>query len=144
VRLLGVVLMAIAVAEFLQKRFVALRIPERSGSIFGLVGGVLAGAFNVGGPPVVVYAYSMRWSKVETVAILQTVFLSGGLVRNLLMMQAGEYNASLLTLVAWSLPASILAVWLGKLTLDRLPRSALKAFVFLLIFVIGLRYAILG
>jgi uncharacterized membrane protein YfcA len=144
VRLLGVVLMGIAVAEFLQKRFAALRIPERSGSIFGLVGGVLAGAFNVGGPPVVVYAYSMRWSKVETVAILQTVFLSGGLVRNLLMMQAGEYNASLLTLVAWSLPASILAVWLGKLTLDRLPRSALKAFVFLLIFVIGLRYAILG
>lgn len=144
VRLLGVVLMGIAVAEFLQKRFVALQIPERSGSVFGLIGGILAGAFNVGGPPVVVYAYSMRWSKVETVAILQTVFLSGGLVRNLLMMQAGEYNAPLLALVAWSLPASILAVWLGKLTLDRLPRSALKALVFLLIFVIGLRYTILG
>jgi len=60
------------------------------------------------------------------------------------MMGAGEYKAPLLTLVAWSLPASILAVWLGKLTLDRLPQAALKAFVFFLIFVIGLRYLIAG
>jgi len=43
VRLLGVVLMLIAAAEFLQKRFVSLRIPERSGSVFGLIGGILAG-----------------------------------------------------------------------------------------------------
>lgn len=144
VRLLGVVLMLIALAEFLQSRFSKLAVPERAGGFFGLIGGVLAGAFNVGGPPVVVYAYSMKWSKVETVAILQTVFISGGIVRNLLMMRAGEYHMDLIRLVAWSLPASAFAVWLGKLTLDRLPPSSLKAFVFALIFIIGLRYAILA
>lgn len=144
VRLLGVVLMAIAGTEFLQKRFVRFQFPEKTGGLFGFLGGLLAGSFNVGGPPVVVFAYSMRWSKVETVAILQTVFIFGGLVRNSLMFQAGEFHPEILRLVAWSLPASVLAVWLGKRTLDRLPQSHLKAFVFVLIFLIGLRYVLFG
>ena len=144
VRSLGVILMLISVAEFFQTRFAKFVIPERSGVFFGLFGGVLAGAFNVGGPPVVAFAYSMRWSKIETVAILQTVFITGGLVRNVLMIHAGDYDADLLRLMAVSLPASILAVWLGKITLDRLPQNVLKAFVFGLIFLIGLRYLVLG
>jgi uncharacterized protein len=144
VRLLGVVLMSIAVTEFLQKRFIRFHLPEKTGGFFGFFGGILAGSFNVGGPPVVVFAYSMRWSKVETVAVLQTVFIIGGLVRNILMFQAGEYYADILRLVAWSLPASAFAVWLGKITLDRLPQASLKAFVFVLIFLIGLRYALFG
>ncbi len=143
VRLLGVILMAISVTEFLQKRFIRIHFPEKSGGLFGFLGGILAGSFNVGGPPVVVFAYSMRWSKVETVAVLQTVFIFGGLVRNVLMFQAGEFHPEILLLVAWSLPTSALAVWLGKMTLDRLPQAQLKAFVFVLIFLIGLRYAFL-
>jgi uncharacterized membrane protein YfcA len=86
----------------------------------------------------------MKWSKVETVAILQTVFISGGLVRNLLMVQSGEFSTELVRLVAFSLPPSILAVWLGKITLDRLPQNVLKVFVFGLIFLIGLHYLAFG
>ena len=59
IRLLGIVLMGIALSEFLQTRFSRLPVPGHSGSLFGFVGGILAGAFNVGGPPVVVFAYSM-------------------------------------------------------------------------------------
>ena len=144
IRLLGIVLMGIALSEFLQTRFSRLPVPGNSGSLFGFVGGILAGAFNVGGPPVVVFAYSMKWSKVETVAILQTVFICGGIVRNGIMFREGELHPELLLLVAWSLPTAALAVWLGKLTLDRLPQASLKALAFALIFVIGLRYTVFG
>lgn len=144
VRLLGIVLMLIAIGEFMQKRFARLAIPEKAGGPLSFLGGVLAGAFNVGGPPIVVYAYSRPWSKVEIVAILQTVFVAGGLTRNALMLHSGEYTAELLRLVAWSLPTAAVAVWLGKLTLDRLPQLLLKRVVFALIFAIGLKYVVLG
>ncbi|MEM1443735.1 MAG: sulfite exporter TauE/SafE family protein [Verrucomicrobiota bacterium] len=141
VRCLGVTLMLIALLEFFQTRYRDFwRPPEKSAGIFGLVGGVITGAFNVGGPPIVVYAYSRSWSKTETVAILQTVFISGSLTRNALMFQNGELTRDLLMLVLFTFPATLLGVWLGKKTLDRLPQERLRQVVFALIFVIGLNY----
>ena len=141
VRCLGVTLMLIALMEFFQSRFRdQWQLPEKSAGIFGLIGGVITGAFNVGGPPVVVYAYSRSWTKTETVAILQTVFLSGSITRNALMFQNGEYTRELLLLVLYTFPAALLGVWLGKKTLDHLPQERLRQIVFALIFVIGLNY----
>ena len=60
------------------------------------------------------------------------------------MFREGELHPELLLLVACSLPTAALAVWLGKLTLDRLPQASLKALAFALIFVIGLRYTVFG
>ena len=140
IQLLGATLMVIAAAEFLQGRIAKLYIPEKAGGLMGMLGGILAGAFNVGGPPIVVYAYSRDWTKVEVVAILQTAFLAGGLTRNLLMLGTGEVTSDLLILAAWTVPTAIFAVWLGKLTLDRLPQLLLRRFVFALIFLIGLSY----
>lgn len=144
IRVLGAVLILITLAEFLQNRIKRLTIPEKSGTAFGLVGGVLAGSFNVGGPPLVVYAYSRGWPKVTSVAVLQTAFLAGGVVRNSLVAGAGDFTPSLLKLIAFSMPTAIFAVWLGKKTLDRMPRDQLKKIVFGMIFLIGLRYLILG
>ncbi|MDF1659901.1 MAG: sulfite exporter TauE/SafE family protein [Verrucomicrobiales bacterium] len=143
VRILGITLMLIALAEFLQSRYEGKRkLPEKSAGIFGLIGGVITGAFNVGGPPVVIYAYSRPWSKTETVAILQSVFLTGSITRNALMWQAGEFTKDLLFLVLCSIPTALIGIWLGKKTLDRLPQVWLRRTVFGLIFVIGLKYVI--
>ena len=133
--------MLIALTEFFQTRYKGTRkLPENSGVFFGLIGGVITGAFNVGGPPIVIYAYSRPWSKTETVAILQSVFLTGSITRNALMWQAGEYTPDLLMLVLSSIPAALVGIWIGKKTLDRLPQLWLRRVVFALIFVIGLNY----
>jgi len=144
IRILGLVLIIITVAEFLQNRIKRLAIPEKSGTAFGFVGGVLAGSFNVGGPPLVVYAYSRGWAKVTSVAVLQTAFLAGGIIRNGFVAGTGEFTPALLKMIAISMPTAVLAVWLGKKTLDRMPRDQLKKVVFGMIFLIGLRYLILG
>lgn len=144
VRVLGIILILIALAEFLSDRISQWKIPRKAGAGFGLVGGILAGAYNVGGPPVVAYVYSRSWTKVEMIATLQAVFVAGVVVRNLLMLGNGDFTPRLLTLVGVSLPAAALAVWLGKLTLDRLPLPALKKFVFTFILLIGLKYLALG
>ena len=54
-----------------------------------------------------------------------------------------EFTLSPLEMV-FAFGALVLAVWLGKITLDRLPLALLRQIVFSLIFLIGLKYAIFG
>lgn len=123
---------------------VAHALPAWSVWPLGLIGGLLGGAFNVAGPPVVAYAYSQPWSKTQTVAVLQTVFLICGLLRNGLMAASGDYTLQLFKWIAWSLPPALLAIWLGKLLLDRLPKDLLKVAVFTFILAMGVKYLVWG
>ncbi len=166
IRVLGVILITVAVIDlrisalkFFRTRFgkdsTRIRstitaneeirtLPTWSVWPLGMIGGLLGGAFNVSGPPAVAYAYSQPWSKLQTVAVLQTVFLIAGLFRNGLMLAAGDYNAQLLRWVACSIPAALLAIWLGKKLLDRLPKNLLKLMVFTFILVMGVKYLVAG
>lgn len=119
-------------------------LPKWSVWPLGMIGGLLGGAFNVSGPPAVAYVYSQPWSKLQTVAVLQTVFLIAGLFRNGLMIAAGDYNAQLMRWVACSIPTALLAIWLGKKLLDRLPKNLLKLMVFTFILVMGVKYLVAG
>ena len=104
--------------------------PKAMGIPICFGGGILGGAFNVGGPPIVAYVYSQNWSKTKTVALLQTVFFSSGIVRNGLMWFEGDTTFKLLSLVFFSLPFVLIGIWLGKIVLERTPLHWLKRIVF--------------
>jgi len=143
IRVLGAVLALIALSEFFNGPWRRGALPKAAAFPVALLGGTIGGAFNVGGPPLVLYAYSQPWPKVQAVAVLQAVFLAGGLMRNGLMIANGEYSRDLFLLAATGLVPAALAIWAGKLTLDRLPQALLKRIVFAFILVLGLRYLIL-
>ncbi len=65
IRTLGIVLILIALSEFSGKRLRSISLPERSAIPIGIAGGILGGAFNVGGPPMVVYTYSQNLSLIH-------------------------------------------------------------------------------
>ncbi len=145
IRILGIVLAAIALFELAKDRLArGFQWPERSGLPVGIFAGVLGGAFNVGGPPVVAYIYSRNWSKVQSVAVMQIVFLASGLFRSVLMVGSGDYSSRILLMGACSIVPAIFATWLGKKTLDRIPTERLRVVVFSLILLIGLRYLVFG
>lgn len=144
VRVLGAVLVALALLELAGSKLRGLSMPSWTAAPFGLGGGLLAGAFNVGGPPVVVFAYSQDWSKTRIVSVLQAVFIGGGLCRNGLMIAHGEYTLRLLGLVAIAVPPALAAVWLGKKTLDRVSLPVLRRVVFGLVLLIGVGYLVRG
>ena len=144
IRVLGAVLVLIALSELLKGRILPrLNIPRKAAFPMGIVAGVLGGSFNVGGPPVVVYTYSQNWDKIRAVAIMQSVFLTAGIFRSLLMIGAGDYNMNLFRMSVWSVVPALIAVWLGKKTLDRFPQEVLRNIVFTMILVMGLRYSVL-
>lgn len=74
VGLLGLVLVAYAVYNLMGLRVPPLAAPKWA-YVFGFASGVLGGAYNTSGPPVVIYGTGRRWSPDEFRANLQGFFL---------------------------------------------------------------------
>ncbi len=109
---------------------------------FGYVGGVLGGAYNTSGPPVVVYSAMRSWPHEKFVAVTQAFFTP-----TYLMIVAGHglsglWTREILTIFAISAPGILAATIIGKRIAGRLPVKALSRAVYGLLLVLGL--AIVG
>jgi uncharacterized membrane protein YfcA len=144
IRILGGVLVAIALFDLRFSPSRDYRLPRWSVVPLGVTGGVVGGAFNVGGPPIVAYVYSQNWEKSRNVAVLQTVFLAGGLTRNALMGSAGDYSRTLFLLLAFSAIPGALAIAFGKKMLERIPKEKLRTGVFIFVLLMGTKYLVFG
>ena len=143
-RVLGGVLVLIAVSDLRLSPNHHYQLPPWTAVPLGFTGGLVGGAFNVGGPPIVAFVYSQDWSKVRCVAVLQAVYFLSGIVRNGLMGPAGDYTRTLFVVLAWSILPSMITIALGKKLLDRIPKAALRRAVFIFVLVMGLKYLIWG
>jgi uncharacterized membrane protein YfcA len=147
IRILGGVLVLIALSDVIMSRKAHYSLPTWSAWPFAIFGGVIGGAFNVGGPPIVAYTYSQNWSKTQVVAVLQSVFLFAGFFRNGLMVARdittsgkSDWSWNLVINFSVSVPLAVLAIYLGKKSLDRIPQNILRATVFNFIFIRGDKY----
>ena len=117
--LLGGLLIAYSVyALFVEPRLLANPQKARSSSRFlsllvGLTSGVLGGAFNTGGPPLIVYGDWLRWPKERFKAIVQGVFITNGSIIITGHIISGNLNATMLPYVAVALPGILLGLWAG-------------------------------
>ena len=142
VRVLGATLIVIALSDLIITRRKNLSLPDWAAVPCGLLGGLIGGAFNTGGPPIVAYVYSKPWENVRTVAALQCCFLLGGLTRNVLMGFAGHYTSSLVIMAAWALLPTLAAIYAGRIVCEKINRDLLRIVVFILVFILGGMYLI--
>ncbi len=84
----------------------------------GFLGGALAAAYNIPGPPVVVYGDLRAWPRHEYRATLQTFFVLTGLLVVGGHAGLGHFNATTLPLILFTIPALILGNLAG-ITTDR-------------------------
>ena len=77
--ILGVVILLYVAYRWL-RRDQFRPIPENWGYLLGFIGGLLGGALNTSGPPVVLYAESQNWPPASFKANLQTYFFCNGLI----------------------------------------------------------------
>ena len=115
--ILGLVLTGYAIYALLNFHLPELRHPAWAFAL-GLLSGVLGGAYNTAGPPVIVYGNCRRWPPAEFKANLQGFFLVGSLSVVVGHVISGNY-----TPIVWqnfwiSLPAAILGILAGT-RLDR-------------------------
>ena len=115
--ILGLVLIGYAIYALLNFHLPELRHPAWAFAL-GLISGVLGGAYNTAGPPVIVYGNCRRWPPVEFKANLQGFFLVGSLSVAVGHAISGNY-----TPIVWqnfwiSIPAAMLGILAGT-RLDR-------------------------
>ena len=146
IRLFGGVLIAFSIFDLIQstRKGAVFSIHRALAIPFGFAGGFFGGAFNIGGPPVVAYAYSQGWSKSQIIATLQVVFLFGAGYRMLLMGSHGFFNQSVFHLLIWTTPATLLGIVTGNHFLARTDQAQLRTWVFVLVGILGLYYLIRG
>jgi uncharacterized protein len=139
-RVLGFALCLMVLFEFTVVRRTRLRWPRWMAAAIGLASGVLTGAFNVGGPPLVAYLYSQPWSKEERVASLTAVFLSGGLIRMTMLLKYNELSHDIWISAGWAIVPMLAAILCGNRLLGRIPERPLRAGVFTVLLILGGRY----
>jgi uncharacterized membrane protein YfcA len=120
----------------------AWRYPAWTQPLVGLAGGALAGAFNIGGPPLVAYLYSQPWSKQRIAATLSVLFVGCGLVRLSLLAQANELTPIAWRAAVWSVAPMTLALLAGNRLLDRIPQRALRFAVYAVLLALGVYYLV--
>ena len=105
--------------------------------LVGGTAGVLGGAYNTNGPPVVAYGMLRGWPPESFRATLQGYFLPTGLAILAGHGLAGLWTAAVLESFAYSLPGIVLGVLLGGLLNKKLTHRAFTRLVYASLVIMG-------
>jgi uncharacterized protein len=108
----------------------------------GFFAGVLGGAYGMNGPPLAIYGTMRRWSPQHFRATLQGYFLPASMLGMAGYLWKGLWSHELTHYYLLSLPATLPAIWLGRVANHRLPLESFRKYVFGGLIVIGLVLAI--
>lgn len=116
-----------------------LRIQSKWWSLpFGAVAGVLGGAYNTAGPPLVVYGTLRGWTPHEFRATLQGYFLVAGAFVLAVHCQGGTVTREVFQYFAWSIPLIIVASVIGRRIANRIPQDKFVRVIHIVLAVVGL------
>lgn len=110
--------------------------------VFGFASGLLAGAYNVGGPPAVMYASGRGWEPNEFRSNLQALFLIENVVVVAGHAYSGNYTPEVLNLLWFALPALALGILAGLVLARYIPDALFRKLVLILLILLGIRLVI--
>ncbi len=134
--ILGAVLVAFAAWSLARPHLLTLR-SDRPACMFGFIAGILGGAYNCNGPPVVVYGSLRRWRPARFRATLQGFFLTSGFLIIPAHGLAGLWTGEVIRIWLWSIPSTLSAIFLGRFLNHRIPAGRFTRWIHAFIGVIG-------
>ncbi|MGM0577282.1 MAG: sulfite exporter TauE/SafE family protein [Myxococcota bacterium] len=138
--ILGVVLVAYGVWALGRRTVTPRGAHPRWGVVAGFFGGVLGGAFNTSGPPVIAYVSLQDWSKDVTKATLQVYFVLTAACALTAFTVAGLVTAETLTANAAVTPALLAGSWAGSRLYSRVDQAMFRRMLLVGLLVMGAVY----
>ncbi len=136
-RVLGVLLVAYAIYALWGLALPPLR--HRAWAfVVGFTSGILTGAYNTGGPPVVVYGVAREWSADRFRANLQTFFLLSSTFVVALHGLAGHLTRPVWQYALVSLPALLVGQFIGARICRYLDAALFKKIVLVFLVLVGI------
>lgn len=111
---------------------------DRWAFVFGFVSGILGGAYNTNGPPVVIYGTLRRWPPEQFRATLQGFFLTSGTAILVAHGAAGLWTRTVLLSYLWALPIVVVTVLIGSRFSKRFESERFRRYIYGLLLVLGL------
>jgi uncharacterized membrane protein YfcA len=140
---LGVIIVSYAVYALMEAYTHLIRLPElKHGAwayLAGFIAGILGGAYNTSGPPVIIYGHSKGWPTAQFKSNLQGFFLISSLV--IVLGHAWNYNlsADVWGYFLWSIPAMIIGIIAGTKLDKYIKPEIFRRVVLVLLLVMGMR-----
>jgi len=110
---------------------------DKLACIFGLASGILGGAYNTNGPPVVIYGTLRRWDPEKFRATLQGYFFPTGSLIAIGHCIGGLWTRPVLTNYALSLPVILAAIFLGGRINRRIPKDRFDSYIYVFLVILG-------
>lgn len=137
---LGALLLAYGAAGLLLGRFV--RRPTHVSPAwlvwpFGFVSGILGGAYNTNGPPLVVFGTLRRWEPDRFRTTLQSVFLTSSVAIGIGHASTGMWTAQTFVQCAACLPILWLAGVVGRRITQRVDAATFVGWVYFVLILLG-------
>ncbi len=135
--LLGILIMGFGLYNLFVPNLPKL-LTEKWALITGLIAGILGGAYNTNGPPVVIYGILRRWDPEKFRATLQGYFLPTGGAILVSHAIAGMWTSQVVHLYGYSLPIIIVAVLIGEKVNQIIPQGRFDKIIYGFLVLIGL------
>lgn len=110
----------------------------------GLIAGILGGAYNTNGPPVVIYGMLRRWDSEKFRATLQGYFLPTGAAILITHGIAGMWTREVIGLYLYSIPVIMGAVLIGGKVNKIIPQGKFDKIIYLFLVAIGILLIVRG
>jgi len=133
--------LGVIVAGYALYALLKLRLPAVNGPVWaygvGFVAGILGGAYNTAGPPVIVYGNCRGWRPDEFKGNLQGFFLLTGVIVLISHALNGNYNGEVLRYGLLAVPAVVAGLVAGLGLSKRVSAAAFRTIVLWLLLVLG-------
>ena len=133
---LGVLLIAFSVYNVFKPKLPTLH-GERWVYLFGFAAGVLGGAYNTNGPPVVLFGALKKWSPQQFRATIQGFFLPSSILICASHGVGGLWTGRVFELFAWSLPVLLVGLFVGLRLGRRIPPQRFQRVLYGALVVLG-------
>ena len=125
---------------------IGFRLPNLSHPIWawmtGLASGLLGGAYNTAGPPIVVYGNCRGWDAAQFKSNLSSFFLINSLFVTASHFASGNFTPDVTRTILFCLPATVLGFILGQSMDKWLDPGRFRKIVLVLLIVLGTRLMI--
>ncbi len=134
--ILGILLILFGLYSLFKPVLISIRQPRWAYG-FGFVAGILGGAYNTHGPPLVLYGTLRHWSPARFRATLQGYFVCTGMFLVLGHAVSGLLTVQVLQLSALALPVTGLAIFMGGKLNQRISTQKFERILYVALIVLG-------
>lgn len=138
--LVGMVLVAAAVREFLHQENSKPWHPYWVGAPLGALAGLLSGAFGTGGPPVVAYVSSQGYNRFRYAATIQFILMINCLVRTVELTRQGLLTQKLLLLSVLGIGCVVAGALIGLRILRWFSDERLRRVVSVMLLLLAVQF----